>query len=292
VISPDLASFGSWIEQLVAESSGKEGKGIVPVDLEPLGAPASYGADRFFVYIRSAAADGKQDAAVAALEKAGQPVVTIAVDRREALGREIYRWEMATAIACATLGVNPFDEPNVTEAKVATSALLAQHAAEGKLPAAADDTCDVGDVDRIRAHLATATPADYIAFCAYFLRTPARDAALTRLRIACRDRTRNATTLGYGPRFLHSTGQLHKGGPNTGVFLQLTADARDDLPVPGESYSFGTLRDAQALGDLQVLKRRGRRVLRVHLGADADAGLEALADAIAGEAQGRARKSA
>jgi hypothetical protein len=287
VISPDLASFGSWIEQLVAESSGKEGKGIVPVDLEPLGAPASYGADRFFVYIRSAAADGKQDAAVAALEKAGQPVVTIAVDRREALGREIYRWEMATAIACATLGVNPFDEPNVTEAKVATSALLAQHAAEGKLPAAADDTCDVGDVDRIRAHLATATPADYIAFCAYFLRTPARDAALTRLRIACRDRTRNATTLGYGPRFLHSTGQLHKGGPNTGVFLQLTADARDDLPVPGESYSFG-----QALGDLQVLKRRGRRVLRVHLGADADAGLEALADAIAGEAQGRARKSA
>jgi len=291
-ISPDIASFGSWIEQLIAESSGKEGKGIVPVDLEPLGSPASYGADRFFVYIRSAAADAKQDAAVAALEKAGQPVVTITVDRRESLGREIYRWEMATAIACAMMGVNPFDEPNVTEAKVATSALLAQHATDGKLPAAPDDTCEVGDVDRIRAHLATATPADYLAFCAYFLRTPGRDAALTRMRVACRDRTRNATTLGYGPRFLHSTGQLHKGGANTGVFLQLTADATADLPVPGESYTFATLRDAQALGDLQVLKRRGRRVLRVHLGADVDAGLAALADVLAGETQGRARKSA
>ncbi|HEY7371817.1 MAG TPA: bifunctional transaldolase/phosoglucose isomerase [Polyangia bacterium] len=291
VISPDIASFGSWIEQLVAESSGKEGKGIVPIDLEPVGAPASYGADRLFVYIRSSAADGKQDAAVAALEKAGQPVVTIAVDRREALGREIFRWEMATAVACALLGVNPFDEPNVTEAKVATSALLAQHAAEGKLPVP-EDVCDVSDLDRIRAHLAGAAPTDYLAFCAYFVRTPARDAALTRMRVACRDRSRNATTLGYGPRFLHSTGQLHKGGPNTGVFLQLTADTPADLPVPGESYSFGTLRDAQALGDLQVLKRRGRRVLRVQLGGDIDAALNGLAEALAGEAQGRARKSA
>ena len=256
VISPDIASFGSWIEQLVAESSGKEGKGIVPIDLEPVGPPESYGDDRFFVYIRSGAADAKQDAAVTALERAGQPVVRIAVDQREALGREIYRWEMATAIACASLGVNPFDEPNVTEAKVATSALLAQAAAEGKLPVP-EDTCAVTDLERIRAHLATATPNDYLAFCAYFLRTPARDAALTRMRAACRDRTRNATTVGYGPRFLHSTGQLHKGGPNTGVFLQLTADTAADLPVPGEGYSFATLRDAQALGDLQVLKRRG-----------------------------------
>jgi len=292
VISPDIASFGSWIEQLVAESSGKEGKGIVPIDLEPVGKPESYGDDRFFVYIRSAGADAKQDAAVTALERAGQPVARIAVDRREALGREIYRWEMATAIACASMGVNPFDEPNVTEAKVATSALLAQAAAEGKLPAAPDDTCDVSDVERIRAHLASATPNDYVAFCAYFLRTPGRDAALTRMRVACRDRSRNATTVGYGPRFLHSTGQLHKGGPNTGVFLQLTADAPADLPVPGESYSFGILRDAQALGDLQVLKRRGRRVLRVQLGGDIDAALNALVEALAGEAQGRARKSA
>jgi len=291
-ISPDLASFGSWIEQLIAESSGKEGKGIVPVDLEPLGAPGSYGADRFFVYIRSAAPDAKQDAAIAALEKAGQPVVTISVDRRESLGRELFRWDMATAIACAMMGVNPFDEPNVTEAKVATSALLAQHATDGKLPAAPDDTCEVGDADRIRAHLAGAAPNDYLAFCAYFMRTPARDAALARMRVACRNRSRNATTVGYGPRFLHSTGQLHKGGPNSGVFLQLTSDAQADLPVPGESYTFATLRDAQALGDLQVLKRRGRRVLRVRLGANVDAALEALADVLAGEAQGRARKSA
>ena len=180
----------------------------------------------------------------------------------------------------------------MTEAKVATSALLAQHAADGKLPAAPDDTCEIGDADRIRAHLAGAAPNDYLAFCAYFMRTPARDAALARMRVACRDRSRNATTVGYGPRFLHSTGQLHKGGPNSGVFLQLTSDAQADLPVPGESYTFSTLRDAQALGDLQVLKRRGRRVLRVHLGKDVDAALEALADVLAGEAQGRARKSA
>jgi transaldolase / glucose-6-phosphate isomerase len=139
----------------------------------------------------------------------------------------------------------------------------------------------VSDLDRIAAHLASAGPGDYLAFCAYFLRTPARDAALTRLRVACRDRSKNATTLGYGPRFLHSTGQLHKGGPNTGVFLQLTSDAAADLPIPGEGYSFATLRNAQALGDLQVLRRRGRRALRVHLGADADAGLKLLAEAMA-----------
>ena len=284
VISPAIASFGSWIEQLVAESSGKESKGIVPVDLEPVAGPEAYGNDRLFVYIRFADGDAQQDAAVAALERAGFPVVHIAVARPEDLGREIVRWEVATAIACATLGVNPFDEPNVTEAKVATSALLAAHAGDGRLPAPPDDTCTVADAERIRAHLATANPGDYIALCAYFLRTPSRDAALARMRVAARARGRDATTLGYGPRFLHSTGQLHKGGPNTGVFLQLTADTPHDLPVPGESYTFATLRDAQALGDLQVLKRRGRRALRVHLGADIDAALDTLADVLAGAA--------
>jgi len=279
VMSPKIASFGSWIEQLVAESSGKDGKGIVPVDLEPVAAPDAYGDDRLFVYIRFADGDAKQDAAVAALERAGFPVVHLTVERPEDLGREIVRWEVATAISCATLGVNPFDEPNVTEAKVATSALLAAHAGDGRLPAA-DETCTVADTERLRAHLASATPGDYLALCAYFLRTPSRDAALTRIRTATRARSRNATTLGYGPRFLHSTGQLHKGGPNTGVFLQLTADAPNDLAVPGESYTFATLRDAQALGDLQVLKRRNRRVLRVHLGADIDAALDTLADAL------------
>jgi transaldolase / glucose-6-phosphate isomerase len=282
VMSPEIASLGSWIEQLVAESTGKEGKGIVPIDGEPLGAPEAYGNDRLFTYLRFDKGDAKQDAAVAALEAAGHPVIRIAVDTREALGREFFRWEMATAIAGATLGVNPFDEPNVTEAKLATGALLSTFGNEGKLPAPEPDAvCAVTDLDRIAAHIASAGPGDYLAFCAYFLRTPARDAALARLRLACRDRSKNATTVGYGPRFLHSTGQLHKGGPNTGVFVQLTSDATADLPIPGEGYSFATLRNAQSLGDLQVLRRRGRRALRVSLGADADAGLKTLADAMA-----------
>ena len=282
VMSPEIAPLGSWIEQLVAESTGKEGKGIIPVDGEPLGAPEVYGNDRLFAYLRFGGGDAKQDAAVSALEAAGHPVVRVALESREALGREFYRWEMATAVAGATLAENPFDEPNVTEAKLATGVLLTTFASDGKLPAPEPDaTCQVSDLDRIAAHLASAGPGDYLAFCAYFLRTPARDAALTRLRVACRDRSKNATTLGYGPRFLHSTGQLHKGGPNTGVFLQLTSDAAADLPIPGEGYSFATLRNAQALGDLQVLRRRGRRALRVHLGADADAGLKLLAEAMA-----------
>jgi transaldolase/glucose-6-phosphate isomerase len=282
VMSPEIASLGSWIEQLIAESTGKEGKGIVPIDGEPLGAPEAYGNDRLFAYLRFGTGDAKQDAAVAALEAAGHPVIRIAVDTREALGREFFRWEMATATAGATLGVNPFDEPNVTEAKLATGALLTTFANDGKLPAPEPEAaCGVTDLDRIAAHIASAGPGDYLAFCAYFLRTPARDAALARLRVACRDRSKNATTVGYGPRFLHSTGQLHKGGPNTGVFVQLTSDATADLPIPGEGYTFATLRNAQSLGDLQVLRRRGRRALRVQLGADADAGLKTLADAMA-----------
>ena len=280
VMSAEIDSFGSWVEQLVAESTGKEGKGIVPVDREPLGVPEVYGSDRIFVYLRLGAGDARQDQAMAAIERAGQPVVRIALPNREALGREFFRWEIATAIAGATLGCNPFDEPNVTEAKLATGALLAVYAREGSLPEP-EETCDVGDLDRIRAHLASATAGDYVAICAYFMHTDARDGLLTRIRLACRDRTHNATTVGYGPRFLHSTGQLHKGGPATGVFLQLTADVGQDLPIPGAGYSFGTLRNAQALGDLQVLRRRGRRVLRVHLGADIDVGLTALAGALA-----------
>jgi transaldolase/glucose-6-phosphate isomerase len=288
VMSSEIESFGSWVEQLVAESTGKEGKGIVPVDREPLGAPEVYGGDRIFVYLRLGAGDARQDQAMAAIERAGQPVVRIVLQNREALGREFFRWEIATAIAGATLGGNPFDEPNVTEAKLATGALLAVYANEGSLPGP-EETCEVSDLDRIRAHLASATAGDYIAICAYFMNTDARDGLLTRIRLACRDRTHNATTVGYGPRFLHSTGQLHKGGPATGVFLQLTADVGQDLPIPGAGYSFGTLRDAQALGDLQVLRRRGRRVLRVHLGADIDVGLTALAGALAASDTARKR---
>jgi transaldolase/glucose-6-phosphate isomerase len=290
VMSPEIASLGSWIEQLVAESTGKEGKGIVPIDLEPLGPPDVYGDDRIFVYTRFGDGDPAQEAAVAALERAGHPVVRLAMDARTALGREFFRWEVATAIAGATLGLNPFDEPNVTEAKLATSALLAAHLPDERLPEP-EEVCSPDDGERIRQHLGAAQPGDYLAFCAYFMRTDARDELLTRMRVACRDRSRNATTLGYGPRFLHSTGQLHKGGPATGVFLQITADASGDLEIPGEPYSFARLRNAQALGDLQVLKRRGRRVLRVHLGADVDRGLAALAATIEG-AGAAARKSA
>jgi transaldolase/glucose-6-phosphate isomerase len=280
ITSPAIASLGSWIEQLVAESTGKEGRGVVPVDLEPVGAPADYGDDRLFVYIRLGEGDAAQSRAVGALEKAGHPVVYLTLESRAALGRELFRWEVATAVAGAVLGVNPFDEPNVTEAKLATSALLAGLAqAGGKLPQA-EDTCGPGDVERLRAHLAQATPGDYVALCAYFARSDARDALLAKLRLACRAHAaKPATTVGYGPRFLHSTGQLHKGGANNGVFLQLVhelADAPKDLPVPGEPYSFATLRDAQALGDLQVLRRRGRRALRVSLGSDVDAGLSTL----------------
>ncbi|HEX4405790.1 MAG TPA: bifunctional transaldolase/phosoglucose isomerase [Polyangia bacterium] len=279
VASPELASLGSWIEQLVAESTGKEGKGVVPVDLEPLGAPADYGDDRLFVYIRLGEGDAAQSRAVGALEQAGHPVVYLTLESRAALGRELFRWEVATAIAGVVLGVNPFDEPNVTEAKLATSALLAAYAKDAKLPQA-EDVCGPGDVERLRALLSTAPPQDYVALCAYFTRTDARDALLTKVRVAIRARAKNATTVGYGPRFLHSTGQLHKGGANTGVFLQLTADAPKDLPIPGEPYTFATLRNAQALGDLQVLRRRSRRALRVNLGADIDAGLAALLSTI------------
>jgi transaldolase/glucose-6-phosphate isomerase len=287
VMTPAIASFGSWVEQLVAESTGKEGRGIVPIDAEPLGPPEVYGPDRFFVYVRLGDGDPAQETGVAALERVGQPVVRVTMPEMTALGREFFRWEVATAIAGAGLGVNPFDEPNVTEAKLATSALLAagQGGDGSGSTSAAEDTCEVTDLDRIRAHLDTLQPGDYLALCAYFMRTPARDAALTRMRVACRERSRNATTLGYGPRFLHSTGQLHKGGPNTGVFLQLTADVPADLAIPGEAHSFATLRNAQALGDLQVLRRRGRRVLRVQLGADIEAGLAALAGALEARAR-------
>jgi transaldolase/glucose-6-phosphate isomerase len=291
IMSPEIESLGSWIEQLVAESTGKEGKGIVPVDLEPIGSPEVYGSDRLFVYVRYAGGNPAQDQAVAALEKAGQPVVRIAVEDHAALGREFFRWELATAVAGAALHVNPFDEPNVTEAKLATSALLAGHAAEGHLPVP-EETCTVDDIDRIRGHLDSAKAGDYFMVSAYFMRTDERDGALTRIRVGLRDAHRIATTVGYGPRFLHSTGQLHKGGPNTGVFLQLTADAPEDLPIPGEPYTFATLRNAQALGDFQVLKRRGRRVLRVHLGSDVEAGLGKLAAALGTAVGQTARKSA
>jgi transaldolase/glucose-6-phosphate isomerase len=290
VMSPEIASLGSWVEQLVAESTGKEGKGIVPIDLEPVAAPDKYGADRIFVYARLG--EGKQngalDAAVDALERAGQPVVRLAVAERIALGREFVRWEVATAIAGSVLGLNPFDEPNVTEAKQATAALLAAHGKDGALPKP-EEVSRPDDGARIGQLIGSVTPGDYFAVCAYFLSTPAREALLTRLRTAVRDRLHVATTVGIGPRFLHSTGQLHKGGPNKGVFLQLIGDAPRDLAIPGEPYSFATLRNAQALGDLQVLRKRGRRALRVDLGGDLDAGLAQVVAAVEGGGGGASR---
>ncbi len=282
VCDPELETLGSWIEQLVAESTGKEGKGIVPVDLEPLGSPDIYGPDRLFVRISFGDGTGDQrlNADVAALERAGFPVVRLRMPRRQDLGREFFRWELATAIASSVMGVNPFDEPNVTEAKLATTALLAVQQQQGKLPDP-EGVVTPADADAIRRHVLGAGAGDYVAICPYFVRTAARDRLLTQLRVLARQKTRAATTLGYGPRFLHSTGQLHKGGANNGVFLQLTADVDADLAIPGQPYTFGALRDAQALGDLQVLRRRGRRAIRVNLGKDIESGIEKLLSALA-----------
>ena len=294
VFAPPLAPLGAWVEQLIAESTGKSGRGIVPVADEPLAPPAAYGADRVFVGVGALPPD--QARALDALAAAGHPVIRRDSPGLAGLGAEFVRWEIATAVAGAVLEVDPFDEPNVAEAKAATQQVLGRFLAAGALPerapAAAGDGLTAyapaplagalgGDPAAwASALLAQGRPGDYVAVLAYVARTPARHAALTALRLAARDATRLATTLGYGPRFLHSTGQLHKGGPNTGLHLQLTAD-EGDLPIPGERYGFGTLRAAQAAGDYDVLAARGRRVLRVHLGADVEAGLERLARAFA-----------
>jgi transaldolase/glucose-6-phosphate isomerase len=281
ICDPEIATLGSWIEQLVAESTGKEGKGIVPVDLEPLGSSDVYGPDRIFVRITfgDGVGNAKLNDDVAALERAGHPVVRLSMPRRRDLGREFFRWELATAIAGSLMGVNPFDEPNVTEAKLATTALLALAEQQGRLPDA-EGVHTPADAEKIRRHVLGAGAGDYVAFCPYFVRTAERDRLLTQMRVLCRQKTRAATTVGYGPRFLHSTGQLHKGGANNGVFVQLTADLDVDLPIPGEPYTFGGLRDAQALGDLQVLRRKGRRAIRVYLGKDIETGLAQLLSAL------------
>jgi transaldolase/glucose-6-phosphate isomerase len=288
VMSPALATLGLWLEQLVAESTGKEGTGIVPVAEEPLGDPAVYGADRVFAYFRpEAEADTRLDRGVAALREAGHPVVTISLGDRFDLGQEFFRWEVATAVAGAVLRINPFDQPNVQESKDNTNRLLKTVAEHGELPPQNPDLVEgplafYGEAvsgragDALGRFLGQARPGDYLALMAYLTEEDAVDQPLRELRRWLRDRLRITTTLGYGPRFLHSTGQLHKGGPNTGLFLQLTADDHEDAEVPGKAYSFGVLKRAQAQGDLEALRRHGRRALRVHLGSDAAAGLAAL----------------
>ncbi|MBI4198799.1 MAG: glucose-6-phosphate isomerase [Chloroflexi bacterium] len=259
VVSPAIASFGLWAEQLIAESTGKEGKGIVPVAGEPLSGPAAYGDDRFFVRLRlegddNASADRMMDS----LTAAGQPVAAIGLRDRYDLGAEFFRWEFATALAGHLLGVHPFDQPDVQGAKEATDRLLARRRNFGSLPG-------VGSATNLQELLGQARPGDYLAIMAYLHQAPELDQALSELRLRVMTQYRIATTLEYGPRFLHSTGQLHKGGPNQGLFLQVTQSHAQDIPLPGEEYTFGVLTDAQALGDLHALQAGGRRVARMRL---------------------------
>ena len=282
VTSPALANFGDWVEQLIAESTGKDGTGILPVVGEALGDPAVYGADRLFVYLRLAGADaaqGAHDAALAALAAAGHPLVTIRLHDLYDVGGQFFLWELATAVAGHLLGIQPFDQPNVESAKVLARQMVAAYHELGRLP---EDTPAPLSSTALRAFLAASRPGDYIALQAYVPPTPATTAALNALRLALRDRLHLATTVGYGPRFLHSTGQLHKGDGNNGLFIQFTADVLQDAPIPDEAgaaasgMSFGVLIQAQALGDGQALRDAGRRVIRFHLGTDVVGGLERL----------------
>ncbi len=299
----EIVSFGAWVEQLIAESTGKHGVGVVPIDLEPLGAVDTYGTDRAFVRIALADADGgERDALAAALEGAGHPVVRIEINDPIDLGAEFIRWEVATAIAGVVLGIDPFDQPNVEEAKQLTRDVLeavGEHddrsaGAPPIEPIARGDgltlfgdavlrlTAGAGDVvGELTRHLARRRPDGYLCLQAFIAPSPARDEAFARIRTLLRDRTGRATTAGYGPRFLHSTGQLHKGGAPIGLFVQLTSDHPTDVDIPDWPYTFGQLIDAQAAGDFGAIESHDLPILRVHLGADPDAGLAALERALA-----------
>ena len=282
-ISPALDGLGDWIEQLIAESTGKEGRGILPVVGEPLAAPETYGADRLFVRVALAGeayGDDPDAAALAALEAAGHPVVRMTVAEPIDLGAEFFTWELATAVAGYCLGINPFDQPNVEAAKKLARQMVQAYHEQGALPPV--ETAPLS-ADALVAFMAAARPGDYVSLQAYLPATPAADAALQALRLALRDHYHLATTVGYGPRFLHSTGQLHKGDAGNGLFIQfLAADRRDaDIPdeagVPDSALSFGVLRTAQALGDGQALYETGRRMIRFDLGDDVAGALGRLA---------------
>jgi transaldolase/glucose-6-phosphate isomerase len=299
VTSPALWDLGAWLEQLVAESTGKEGKGIIPVEGESVGAPEVYGADRVFVYLRyKEGIDPEQEAKVMTLEQAGHPIIRIDVADLLNLGQEFFLWEMATAVAGALLGINAFDQPNVQESKDYTKAHLEKFTKDGKLAESSPLLVD-GEVqvfadetnkqalketstldDLVAAHITRLQSGDYFAMNVYVERTDAVHAIFDRIRTKIRETKQVATTVGYGPRFLHSTGQLHKGGPNSGVFIQVTCDDAEDLAIPDEPYSFGVLKAAQALGDLQSLTAKGRRVIRIHVGSDVIKGLTRLEQAI------------
>jgi transaldolase/glucose-6-phosphate isomerase len=288
LVPEPIDTLGMWLEQLLAESTGKESTGLLPVAGEPIGDPSVYGEDRLFVYVRlKGEADEAMERRVAALRAAGLPVVTIQMDNRLDVGQEFFRWEIATATAGAVLGINAFDQPNVQESKDNTNRLLAVVREKGELPEEkpaliegalhlyADQAAStLGET--LRQFLAQARPGDYVALQAYLTENPANDQALQAIRLRLRDSLHLATTLGYGPRFLHSTGQFHKGGPNIGLFLQLTADDAEDADVPGQPYTFGVFKRAQALGDLEALRKHGRRVVRIHMGANVGQGLAEL----------------
>ena len=300
--SPRLAAFGAWAEQLTAESTGKNGKGLIPVDAEPLGPPQIYGQDRFFIDLRTQdELDSAHAGALSALEKAGHPVVRIVLKTVEHIGQEFFRFEIAIAVAGAVLGINPFDQPDVEASKAKTRELTAAFEKSGALPAetpvlAGENFdlytdhcnlealraagCDSSLESFLKAHFGRARPGDYAALLAYVARDKAHTDVLQKMRLAIRDRRHVATCVGFGPRFLHSTGQAYKGGPNTGVFLQITGEDASDLPIPGHAATFGVVKAAQARGDFDVLTERGRRALRVHIKGDVDAGLAALEAAV------------
>ncbi len=298
IVSPRIYDLGAWLEQLIAESTGKRGHAVIPVDRETVSPPNVYSQDRIFAYVRLASApDDAQDAAVEALVAAGRPVVRLDVADPYGLAGEFFRWEIATAVAGSVMGINPFDQPDVEASKIVTRKLTSEFEATGTLsgedPVLADDGMtfftdganaealrhEAGSataVSWLKAHVGRIGEGDYFAMLAYIAMNKAHESRLQSIRMRVRDRRGVATCLGFGPRFLHSTGQAYKGGPNSGVFLQITSDDAADLPVPGARYTFGIVKTAQARGDFQVLLERGRRALHVHLGADVEAGLARL----------------
>jgi glucose-6-phosphate isomerase len=300
--SPEIHDLGAWMEQLIAESTGKIGKGITPVDREAIGDPSVYGNDRLFVHLRlTNSADHSLDSQVAAIAEAGHPVITIDLADRYNIFGQFFTWELATAVAGSIMAINPFNQPDVEAAKIETRALTTAYEQTGKLPErtaffegdgirlyatdsyAATLTAAAGKknlTSLLRAHLAQIKAGDYFATLAYLPMFPEHEAAIQTLRHRVRDAKKVATCLGFGPRFLHSTGQDYKGGPNTGVFLQISSDHSEDLAIPAQKYSFGIVIDAQAAGDVAVLEARGRRALWVHIGADISAGLATLNKAI------------
>lgn len=300
--SPSIAALGMWLEQLLAESTGKEGTGLVPVSNENVGSPSVYGSDRLFVYVRlSHDVATQQDEAISALEKEGQPVVRITLRQKMDLGQEFFRWEIATAVAGSVLGVNAFDQPNVEASKMVTGKLIAAFEENGclkpEIPILQDgnielfaDSTNAMAISQISpsktlkdylwAHLQRLHPSDYFSINAYVEMDDPNQDNLQAIRHVVRDRKRVATMLGFGPRFLHSTGQLHKGGPKNGVFLQITSEDAEDIPIPGRKYSFGVIKRLQAQGDFEVLTNAGFRVLRVHVGPDTRADLSKLRDVV------------